>query len=134
MWNGLSSHGGAGLEVMRRLLDAQPEAFVTGSRDDILRVLELAVMSQHDAVGTPLCAVVARLFTAFPITRPSPDMPAAAQAVLTKVHELLTHHLLHSANPAARLPLRHSLLTCMTASSRHAEDAASQSLCRLACI
>jgi len=75
---------------------------VAGARDDILRVLELAVLSPHEAVVAPLCGVVARLFTAFPISRPNPDMPAPAQAVLQKTHELLTHHLHHSANPAAR--------------------------------
>ena len=86
---------------MRRLLEAQPEAFVTSSRDEVLRVLELAVLSPHEAVVAPLCAVVARLFLAFPI-KPNPEMPAPAQAVLQKVHELLTHHLHHAANPAAR--------------------------------
>lgn len=88
---------------MRRLLEAQPEAFVTSSRDEVLRVLELAVLSPHEAVVAPLCAVVARLFLAFPI-KPNPEMPAPAQAVLQKVHELLTHHLHHAANPAARPP------------------------------
>lgn len=91
---------------MRRLLEAQPDAFVAGARDDILRVLELAVLSPHEAVVAPLCAVAGRLFTAFPISRPNPDMPAPAQAVLQKTHELLTHHLHHSANPAARRPPR----------------------------
>ena len=67
----------AGLEVIKRLLSAQPRLFMAGSHAQLIHCLVPAFGSAHPAVIGLLCDVLRLLYSAFNVS--APDLPKEVQ-------------------------------------------------------
>ncbi|KAK9813301.1 hypothetical protein WJX72_012102 [[Myrmecia] bisecta] len=95
-----------GLEIMNRLMEAQAHAFVLSSHPQIILLLEPCFTMKSAASVDLLCAVLTKVYKAFPIQGGQPAYKEA-QMVQQKVHDLLGAFLTAAGNerpPGQHLP------------------------------
>eukprot|EP00898_Chlorokybus_atmophyticus_P003741 jgi/Chlat1/4368/Chrsp29S04524 len=89
-----------GLDVMNVVLKHQPEQYVQGHAAQILQVMEPCFSTRNQSIIVPLCSLVKKIVTLYPLDAPPPH--AEAQMFHSKLEELINRHLLAGATGEAR--------------------------------
>ncbi|KAK3258235.1 hypothetical protein CYMTET_32712, partial [Cymbomonas tetramitiformis] len=100
-----------GMELLSRVLNAQPELFVKHNHSQLIMVMEPVVACNSKAMHGLLCDVMKKLAHTFPPAEAAPDTPE--RKVYDHVHELIASTLLTATTSSATSGIGGMKLACV---------------------